>query len=185
MRYMNVLANQWQRSQAWIMVTFLLGGLCVWLVVSSMMESRNMAVRLVPQEYDMTHGPVEVDRTATSNEMYLTLIATADIKNYTDWTPRTVENAIGRFVNRMTPRLYSMEGPNLMLTAEDRAGGARSQSFYLESSAVKENEVRLKGRLQIWQGQEQVSNNSIEYTIGYSTSDGIPKIHNFSAREAR
>lgn len=182
MRYMSVLANQWQRSQAWIVVSFLLGGFCVYLLLSNVAQTKKMTVRLIPQEYDMVHGPVDVDRTATSSATYLTLIALADVKNYTDWTPRTVQNVTGRFVNRMTPSLYAVQGNQAMLAAEERAKGERSQSFYVEATSVKDEQVKITGILRIWQGQVEVSSDRTEYTLTYSSSDGVPKIQGFSAR---
>lgn len=185
MRYMSALRNQWQTSYAWLTTTLILGGVCIYLAISLVEQAQKMPVRLIPQEFHSLNGPAVVESDGTGNDLYMTLIALADVKSYTDWTPRTVKGRMARFANRFSPELYAIRGTELLLEAEELGKGERSQAFYEESTEVLDTTVVLTGVLTVWQGKERVAADRVFYTLDYGTNSGVPEIVSFNASRKR
>src|SRR5690606_29617844 len=119
MRYFNTLRNQWLSSRAWMLSTLVFMFFSMYLLTVIVGLSRNTPVRLVPYDFAAHNGYVTVDTTGLGDKTeYLTSIASADVMNYASWSHRTISRQMGRFVNRMTPRLYARVGTTLINDAE-------------------------------------------------------------------
>lgn len=185
MRYFNALRNQLNIARGWMFTTLIMTVFCAYLLMKLTAATLQTPVRLVPQNFDSMNGYVEVSQKDFSDLEYITAIAVADLQYFTDWTPRTVKSQHSRFVNRMTPSLYAKEGVNLLINAEAHAKSERTQAFFINDVQARKNEVSILGTLEVWQGQERVSNARMTYTLKYTSISGLPKFVSFSAAERR
>lgn len=185
MRYLNALRNQWLIARAWMFTTMLFAAFSVYLLISLGRAVADMPTRLVPYDFEVMNGPVKVSTTGRTSDEYLAKIATSDLKSYTDWTPRTVQNQYGMFANRMTPALYAKIGTDLSVRAEEIADSERSQTFFISHIEAAEDEVRISGTLRAWHGRELLESEQKIYVLGYQYSRGIPKLNAFRSREGR
>lgn len=187
MRVLNALRNQWLVSRAWMFSTVMFALFSGYLLITLGSTVKDMPTRLIPYEFDAMTGPVEVSSSGRASGEYLARIAESDLKNYTDWTPRTVKRAYGAFANRMAPQLYAQIGADLIAHAETIAASERTQAFFIDKTEAleKENTVRITGTLQVWQGSERIASNRVIYTISYRFSRGVPVINTFKSEGGR
>lgn len=184
MRYLNILKNQWLISRAWMMASLVFMLCTVFLVVKLGQSSLDVPVRLIPYEYAANNGYVTIQSDGIGDDKnYLVDIATADIQNYTTWNNRTAEKQYSRFVNRMSPSLYSKQGRLLLEKAKSKAKTEEAQTFFVERAFVSKDKekVNIDGTLTMYQGTEITRRLRMKYALSYNSKNGLPMIDNFKA----
>lgn len=186
MRYLNILKNQWLVSRAWMLSTLVFMGMAVFLVLALIRSSMSTPVRLVPYEYAANNNYVTVTSDAMADkESYLTDIAIADVTNFTTWTNRTIVRQYSRFVNRMTPRLYTESGRMLLDKAEQIKTTEEAQTFFVERTSISKdgNTVLIVGVLRMYQGTVVTNTLNMSYMLEYNSRNGLPLISSFKSEQ--
>ncbi len=175
--YTSLAANLAQKLSSWFTVAIVMLGMNIYLGIQMGVNAANQPVRLVPCGFDQADGPVTVTNNGSGNEQYISLIGQGDIALLTTWTPGTVFDRFSRLLNRMTPEMYAAWGTTLLSDATQHASSMTSQAFFVSSVfADKANEVEIRGNFRLWEGKEEMNNESKWFRIKYRYIGDMPMI---------
>lgn len=182
MKFIDRVHNQAKINSAWFFCSIILGVVCVFLAYGLVKISLSKKRTLVPYSFEINKNIVDindVDENFENND-YLYLIAEADIKLFTDWTPATVKTQINRFINRFSSSLRKQENIRLKNYALDKTDTTISQRFIINTNPkMKGDLVQVTGIFQQWDGSVLVVDEERSYTIGYKYNGGIPYVVSF------
>lgn len=176
MKFMSQLREQVLLHRAWFVAAIIMAAVNVFLAMQLAAVSGRVTTVLVPYDVATAHGEVRVDANHARDAAYLTMLATSDLGNLTNWQGATVKNQIARFLARMTPAYRSAEEHQLVDQAKRNANGDVAQTFFVSSTSVQGTTVRLRGTLERWKKGQPQSSDDVKWTIHYEWNGSMPMI---------
>lgn len=180
------LVNARNKISAHKNINYLLAACLLFSMWNTYRVTANAPVRLVPYQYAVNKGIAEVTESGSQTAEYLSHIAVADLKLYTDWTPVTVGVQFRRFLNRMSAQLHAVESTNLILEEKKISGKPYSQAFFTRKVVfVGTDQVEMEGELVRWEGDIEVFRTKGKYTLSYRWVTGMPYLDSmdFSSKD--
>lgn len=176
--YLSIVANAFRAINAWRSATFALSFCLLLLSFGYVKMMTSAPTYVIPYNLASADKEMKLQASGELDPEYLSLIAIADLKLLTDFTPRNVTSQYSRFLNRLTPDLYAAENVRLTTEARANASGAVTQSFHQTSSEVDVtgNKVTIKGVLIRWEGEKEVLRKNTGYFITYETNKGFARV---------
>lgn len=176
MKFMSQLREQVLLHRAWFTVAAIMLALNIFLVFELVHVSGRVTTVLVPYDIATSHQVLRINPKETKNASYLTMLATADLEDLTNWTPATVKSQVARFLNRMTPSYRSDEEHHLLGQAKKNSGKDVSQAFFITRTKVQGDKVHIDGTMERWKKGQPQSSTQIHWVIGYAWNGAIPMI---------
>jgi hypothetical protein len=179
-KYTELIAEAFSEKKAWrngFLVMFLMAlGLAVALVY----QSTHMPHTLIPYSFALQKGPVTVQPGVLQDSTYIAGLARDDVTLALNWTTETVGLQYGRFLNRMTPQMYSAMVVKLTEEAKSYSTGSYTQAFFPKNTQIlttDTNVVRISGVLVRWEGEKEVYRQTVVYKLGYEDTNGLLSIN--------
>ncbi|WP_018234310.1 TraE/TraK family type IV conjugative transfer system protein [Thioalkalivibrio thiocyanodenitrificans] len=180
-RFIDSLVNTSREKNAWVFAAVVLGAVLVVQSFFLMWSSFNTTTTLVPYDFAVSQGPVEISRASTPDESYLTYIALADVGLLLNYSPENVEQQYGRFLNRASPDLYAARNVELLRESRELRRNDVSQSFRpTRTSVINKNVVRVVGTLMRWEAEKLIFSERVSYRIEYRSLHGMPYVNNLT-----
>jgi hypothetical protein len=180
--YPEAIVKAFREGRAWKFSTMGFAGLSTILVLSLAYLAAHETVVLVPYAVATAKGHVKVSPASNGavNGAYLSYVAEADIGLILNWTPQDIKEQYQRFLNRLTPELFTQEQSRLLAAANLNKKRDMSEAFYVQQISYVGDTVHLSGVLDQWQGNTLLSANAVTYDLTYHISEGMPYVANIS-----
>lgn len=179
-KYVELIAEAFSEKKAWRSGFFIMFLMALGLAVALAYQSTHMPHTLIPYSFALQKGPVKVQPGVLQDSAYLAGLARDDITLALNWTSDTVGIQYGRFLNRMTPQMYSAMVVKLTEEAKAYAGGSQTQAFFPKTTQIVTSEassVRIAGVLVRWDGEKEVYRQAVVYKLVYADDSGMLNIN--------
>lgn len=179
-KYVELLAEAFSEKKAWRNGFFVMFLMALGLAFALVYQSTHMPHTLIPYSFALQKGPVKVQPGVLQDSTYLAGLARDDITLALNWTSDNVGVQYGRFLNRMTPQMYSAMVVKLTEEAKAYAIGSHTQAFFPKTTQIvtaEANSVRITGVLVRWEGEKEVYRQTVIYKLGYSDDSGMLNIN--------
>lgn len=177
--YADSLGRAFSESRAWRYATFTLSVVCVILAFGLVYSGLHAPSWLVPQGFAMSNQKVLLKPgtvVAPENSDYMSFVALGDLGLILNWTPETIADQYGRFLNRVTPSLYASQNIQMLQEAKEFSKSNTIQSFYPAEKVRLDpitKTIKVSGFLVRWAGEKQILRQNVVYEIKYVEERGM------------
>jgi hypothetical protein len=178
-KYIELIAEAFSEKKAWRNGFVVMFMLALGLATALVYQSTHMPHTLVPYSFALQKGPVKVQPGVLQDSNYLAGLARDDVSLALNWTSETVGVQYGRFLNRMSPQMYSAMLVKLTEEAKTYSSGSITQAFFPKTTQIitaEANGVRITGVLVRWDGAKEIYRQTVVYEIGYEDASGLLSI---------
>lgn len=184
-KHLDALLNSSKEVVAWKIVAAILATISLATTYGLVQVANNAPVTLVPHELASSKGPIKVLGGSNPGAEYLQMLSAADLNLILNWTPLTIQNQYARFLNRLSPELFASENVRLDDDANQFIKQATSQSFFpTQKAQIKpdSNEITVEGILKRWEGEKEVFNEKVTYTLIYKRIGGTMYVNSIQIK---